>query len=61
MDGSMTRLQEVAAMVVHTAVVAIAIAVPILVLCPSSWWRSEIAGRTVFDALVAIGRRVLLL
>jgi hypothetical protein len=59
MDSSMTRVQEVAAMVLQIAVVAIAIAVPILALCPSRWWRSEIAGRTVFDALVAIGRRVL--
>jgi presenilin-like A22 family membrane protease len=59
MDGSMTRLQEVAATVIQLAVIAIAIAVPILVLCPSRWWRSEVAGRTMFDALVAIGRRVL--
>jgi hypothetical protein len=58
MDGSRTRLQEVAAIVSQIAVIAIAIALPILVLCPSRWWRSEIAGRTVFDAFVAIGRRV---
>jgi hypothetical protein len=37
MDSSMTRVQEVAAMVLQIAVVAIAIAVPILALCPSRW------------------------
>ena len=58
MDGSMTRAQELAVTVIQIAVIAIAIAVPILVLCPSRWWRSEIAGLTAFDALVAFGRRL---
>ncbi len=35
MDGSMTRLQEVAATVIQIAVIAIAIAVTVLVLFPS--------------------------
>ena len=35
MDGSMTRLQEVAAPVIQIAVIAIAIAVTVLVLFPS--------------------------
>lgn len=59
MPTSMTRVQECAATVIHIILVAIAIAVPILALCPRRWWRSEIARRTVFDAIVAIVRRVL--
>ena len=60
MHTSMTRVQECAMAVIAFAVVAIAIAAPIVALGPSASWRAKAAGGlTALEALISVVRRVL--
>jgi hypothetical protein len=60
MNNSMTRVQECALAVITIAVVAIAIAAPIVALGPSASWRARAAtGLTILEGLIAVVRRVL--
>ncbi|MDQ2768439.1 MAG: hypothetical protein M3Y30_14955 [Gemmatimonadota bacterium] len=60
MNNSMTRVQEYALAVISIAVVAIAIAAPIVALGSSASWRAKAAaGLTMLEALIQVVRRVL--
>jgi hypothetical protein len=59
MSNSITRVQECAMVVIVIAVVAIAIAAPIVALGPSATWRAKVAsGLTMLEALITVLRRV---
>jgi hypothetical protein len=60
MNISMTRVQECALAVIVIAVVAIAIAAPLVALGPSASWRAKATGGlSMLEALITVVRRVL--
>jgi hypothetical protein len=60
MNNSLTRVQECALAVISIAVVAIAIAAPIVALGPHASWRAKAAGGLMMlEALIQVVRRVL--